>query len=146
MKHALTQEGEPCSTIPHPFQELQLMYLPFHYPLSMDECSSSQDCFFISLDAANHPLKFTDLALSHALQPGVQAFSLAVTKHAHEILRQFIDYPGKRTGLANNCQFCLLSSIEIVRVANEQPDGLARGKLLEGCLWECLHMFSPALR
>jgi hypothetical protein len=48
--------------------------------------------------------------------------------------------------LADGCKFCLLSLVQIGIITDEQPDCLVRGKLLEGRVWECLRMFSPALR
>ncbi len=49
----------------------------------------SKDNCFIFLDTAAHSLQFTDLAVSHVRQPGVQPFSLAMTEDVHEVLRLF---------------------------------------------------------
>jgi hypothetical protein len=68
---------------------------------------------FIPFDAADHSLEFTDLAVSHILQPGIKPFAFAMTKHTHKVLSQFIDGIGCATRLADSCEFSLLGLVQI---------------------------------
>ena len=146
MEYALTQQGKPSSAKPHAFQKLQFLDFSLDHSIAVRKRQTGKNSRFVPLDAADHPLEFADLAVSHMLQPGVKPFAFAMTKQAHKVLSQFIHGIGRETRLADGCKFCLLSLVQIGIITDEQPDCLVRGKLLEGRVWECLRMFSPALR
>jgi hypothetical protein len=146
MKHPLAQQGEPGSPESQTLQKFELIYASLNDSVAMRQRQTRKNSRFISLDAADHSLEFTDLAVSHFLQPGVQSFAFSTTKHAHEIRDQFIYHIGSWTGLANGCKFYLLCLVQIRTIADKQPDRLVGGKLLERSLWKCLRMFSPTLR
>lgn len=86
VEYPLTKQREPGSAESHALEKLQFVHTSLDYSITMRQGQASKHRRFISLDAAGHFLKFTNLALPHILQPGVQPLAFATTKHAHEVL------------------------------------------------------------
>jgi hypothetical protein len=67
VKHALTEQGEPSSAESHALEKLQLVHASLDHSIAVRQGETGQDSGFVSLDAADHFLKFTDLAVLHVL-------------------------------------------------------------------------------
>src|SRR5258708_55367 len=90
MENPLAEQRETCSSIPHPFDQLQLVDMSLNQSIVLGESQSCHHCGLVSLNAPSKPLQFTNLARSSILKPSVQPFSGTRAEHPGKLLNQVI--------------------------------------------------------
>src|ERR1700730_18668906 len=96
----------------------------------MRQGEASEDGIFVSFNAANEALKLSDVTVSCLSEPIVKTFSLAMTKHGHELPDQFIHHVGYRTRLTHESQLLFLGVFKIGRGADKEPERIFGAQVL----------------
>jgi hypothetical protein len=90
MKKALAEQRDPCLSIPHPFDQFQLVDMTLNQSIVLGEGQPCHHCGLVSLNTGSKPLQFTNLARFDLLKPGVQPFSGACPQHLGKLLNQVV--------------------------------------------------------
>ena len=75
MENALAEQRETCSSIPHPFNQLELVDVALNQSVVLGKGQSCHHCCFVSFHASNKALQFADLAGFYTAEPIVELFS-----------------------------------------------------------------------
>jgi hypothetical protein len=108
MKNSLAEQRDPCSSISHSFDQLQLVDMALNQPIVLGEGQSRHHSGFVSLNTGGKPLQFTNLARSGLLKPSVQPFSGTCTQHLDKLFNQGVGKPDLWSELSE-CDERLLS-------------------------------------
>jgi hypothetical protein len=90
MEKALAEQRDACSSIPHPFDQLQFVDVALNQSVVLGEGQSCRHCSLVSLNTGSKPLQFTNLARSGLLKPSVQPFSGTRAQHLGKLLNEVV--------------------------------------------------------
>jgi hypothetical protein len=79
MQDSLAEQRETCSSIPHPFDQLQLVDMTLNQSIVLGEGQPCHHRGLVALNTGSKPLQFTNLACSGLLKPCVRFVLAAAT-------------------------------------------------------------------
>lgn len=120
MENSLAEQRDPCSSIPHSFDQLQLVDVTLNQSIVLGEGQPCHYCGLVSLNAGSKPLQFTNLARSGLLKPGVQPFSGTCTQHLGKLLNQGVSQFNLWIELAEGGERFLFIGLQVFRPSKKE--------------------------
>jgi hypothetical protein len=123
MKNSLAEQRDPCSSIPHPFDQLELVDMALNQSIVLGKSQPCRHCGLVSLNTGSKPLQFTNLARSGLLKPSVQPFSGPCTQHLGKLLNQGVGQLNLWIEVSEGDERFLFIGLQVFRPTKKESSG-----------------------